>query len=659
MIVAEPAERQGWATEWLAGYGAGDVSGADGFEPVMRGELATEAGGFSGARQRRLSLRAAPGSAWPSSAESGGCRVIYDGVLYNHSELSHELGSSAGPQSTDAQLILAAYLRWGENLVHRIKGIFALIIWDSGQDLLLCARDAFGFHPLFFAETRRGLLLSTSVKALSDHPDVTQAINRAAVADRLWHRMSSNQESFLEETFLANVFRVRPGHVMRVGRGGRRSYRYWDPAPPGQPIRWVTEEELEGFEGLLAQAVERCMGPGRPGIFLSGGLDSVCVASVAADLTRESGRAVPLTLSLGFPDPECNEEQVQRGVAQALGLPQVLMPFNDAVSPEGLLLRAIELSREYPLPLQHVWWPAYEPLALEGKRHGCTTILTGGGGDEWLTVGRGFGIDLLRAGDLRSLLRLWRYEYRTGGSLPRVLRKFWQHSARPLLEHAWATSGLRRASVGLAVQVAPQRMEARRQARRLSCIERTLPSFLAPDQALRHELFERAYQDMATTPPLHESFYMRDAHEYLEHPFLTWTREEYFELGRRVGMPIREPFWDADLADFLYRLPPFDLLKDGASKGIVRERLARRFPQLGFAGQKKVWAGSFYGSLNLREGVRAWEALGGTPALAHAGIVDSKLVGSLIQQILGSGQSEDAYRVLELLALEAWVRPRL
>jgi hypothetical protein len=148
-------------------------------------------------------------------------------------------------------------------------------------------------------------------------------------------------------------------------------------------------------------------------------------------------------------------------------------------------------------------------------------------------------------------------------------------------------------------------------------------------------------------------------HEYLEHPFLTWVREEHFELGRRIGMPIREPFWDADLADFLYRVPPFDLLKGGASKGIVRERLARRFPRLGFEGQKKVWASSFYESLSLREGSRAWEALGGTPALAESGIVDSKLVGSLIQRILGSGHSDDAYRVLELLALEAWVRPRL
>src|SRR5207244_12601669 len=126
------------------------------------------------------------------------------------------------------------------------------------------------------------------------------------------------------------VKRVPPVHSIHDGSRSRRVYRYWDPAPPGEQIEWITEDELERFDLLLDQAVNRCLDCGPTAIYLSGGLDSVSIAAIAADNSRQKGMGPPLALSLVFPDPECNEEETQRSVAKDLGLPQILMDFDSA-----------------------------------------------------------------------------------------------------------------------------------------------------------------------------------------------------------------------------------------------------------------------------------------------------------------------------------------
>src|SRR4029079_15317523 len=93
---------------------------------------------------------------------------------------------------------------------------------------------------------------------------------------------------------------------------------------------WLTDEETRRFSDVLDQAVRRCLSLGRAGIFLSGGFDSVSIAAVAADLSRKAGVEPPAALSLAFPDPTCNEQNVQRGVANALGLPFKLADFQEA-----------------------------------------------------------------------------------------------------------------------------------------------------------------------------------------------------------------------------------------------------------------------------------------------------------------------------------------
>src|SRR5436309_1759968 len=120
------------------------------------------------------------------------------------------------------------------------------------------------------------------------------------------------------ETYFAAIRRVPPGHALVVEPGGTRVSRYWSPVADGDEVDWVTEDELDHFEELLETAVCRFIDLGPAGIYLSGGLDSVSVAAMAADASRRAGQPAPWALSLGFSHEEANEQAIQRGVASDL-----------------------------------------------------------------------------------------------------------------------------------------------------------------------------------------------------------------------------------------------------------------------------------------------------------------------------------------------------
>ena len=126
----------------------------------------------------RLEVSAGPGSTH-SIAHDGRCIALFDGVLHSRRQWLQELSVTS---ASDASLVLEAYLRWGEAMLERVKGLFALIVWDGGKDLLLCARDPHGLHPCFYADDAGDLLLSASSQALATAPGCVghgrQACNR-------------------------------------------------------------------------------------------------------------------------------------------------------------------------------------------------------------------------------------------------------------------------------------------------------------------------------------------------------------------------------------------------------------------------------------------------------------------------------------------------
>jgi asparagine synthase (glutamine-hydrolysing) len=572
----------------------------------------------------------------PSIAQAGTMGAIFDGVLYNRSELIAQFG--AEPFATDAELILQAWRRWGDGLLGRVKGLFALVVADSASEHVLAARDPVGIYPLFYSETPRQLLLSTSIELLVRQPDVSRDVNRPALAGLLCYHWPDG-----EETFFAQVRRVPAGHAMSINPGGWRLFRHWDPSPPDQPMRWVSGEEFEQFDGLFRQAVDRCLQFGPTGVFLSGGLDSVSVAVAGRDETRRRGLPVPLGLSMTFVG-EPDEERIQRGVASQLDMPQVLLPFKEAAGPEGIVMAALELSAQWPWPVLNPWRPAYRELGLAGKRRGVQVILTGEGGDEWLALSPQYAADLVRRLDFAGLWRMGTLTCQSYTASP-------AGAARMLFRH-----GVRTLAMAAARQVLQRTAPSVIRARRRQQHRRSNPGWVAPDPELRREMDRRADRDVeeARRRPKPPGFYLRNVRGILTAVSRSMELEESFELGRSVGVRLLQPFWDADLVTFLYRTPPEYLTWNGRTKGPIRRMVAERLPGLGFESQRKVTIGTVWRDMMAAEVPRAWQKMGGLAALPALGLVD---MGALERAM--AARSWNAFRLTGTLNVEAWLRPRL
>ena len=584
-------------------------------------------------------LRLASGDVQKASA--GGCTVLFDGLFHEREALARRFPEA----HTDAELALAAYRACGERTPAELRGFFALVVWDAGAETLLAARDAAGVHPLFYAETGGNLVLSPSIDALLDYPGISKRVHRTALGERLWNRWPGTDETYYEA-----IRRVPVAHALKLRRGVRDDYRFRDPTPDGRAVDWVGDDAVERFSELLDQAVARCLALGRTGICLSGGLDSISVAATATDAAALAGHPSPLALSVDFRDDDGQSEaDVQRGAARTLGLEHVLIPFHEAVGPAGQLRSALDITRSWPAPLLGFFSPAYSRLLLEGKERGCSVIVTGGGGDEWLSVTPYYATDLLRHLRIASAYRFWKSfarSYRQSRS--KLLQKsMWRFGLRPFL------AAVHEAALG---SLATQVLAAERRFR----VTRSIPDWLAPDPRLRRELVDRAEAARPERSPRPGEYYVRKGRSALEHHVVSLELEEAWEKGRRMGLKILMPYWDADLVDFLFRVPPAKLIDGGRSKALVRQTMARRFPQLGLEHQRKVTTGNFWPK-KWPECRAIWAELGGAPALGELGIVDSRSLDRCVRNTIDYSRADPllGMRVWDIVNLEAWLRPRL
>ena len=579
------------------------------------------------------------GEAGVRAATDGPYRVVFDGWLHNRDELA-ALGGAPGA-SDDAQVLLNAYRGLGAGAVPRIKGMFVALIWDGAREELLCVRDPLGRLPLFYAPRGDELVFSTALEEVVRAPGVPRDLNRVVLAEHLCCRWTDP-----EDTHYAAVRRVPAGNVLVLGAGGRRLYRYWDPVPTLDSGDWVGDDDIDRFEELFDQAVGRGLDIGAAGIFLSGGLDSVSVAALATDLSRARGMPSPWALSLGFPHPDTDEVAVQEGVAGQLGIRQVLLWFDEALGGLGRVESTIEGSSSMPMPLIGLWPPAYWRLATEGRSRGCEVILTGGGGDEMLLPSQYVAADLIRHLRLRQLGRFFQELKRSyPWSTPRmVYSTFWEFGARPLLQRSF------RKVLGA---VSPGTLEGRWRRQ----IAEGTPPWVRLDPSLQREVEARALRDVADWPPLDRDFYYHECRTALDQVTVSLEMERSFEEGRRAGLTIVEPFWDPDLQEFLYRVPPHMLNQGGRTKGLVRDMLARRFPELGFERQKKVIGREFANDTFVSEVPKALREMGGAPALAELGVVDQRQLDHAIARLATDPRERyGSHRLWHVLSLEAWVR---
>jgi asparagine synthetase B (glutamine-hydrolysing) len=547
-----------------------------------------------------------------------------------------------GRSGSEAERFLQVFEKRPDGVFDELRGEAVVILWDGEEGRLQAARAVGSTRPLFFGNMDGGLVLSDSMGTLFARGGIEPELNRELLVCYL-----ANCWYGSDETYYAGVRRVPPAHALRWREGEASFRQFWDPLPVGRPIEWIEGEVLEQFDALFEQAIARSVGAGRTGVFLSGGLDSVSVAAVAADLARSDGSAPPLALSLAMPHPECDEREVQKGVAADLQIEQAFLGFDEAMEGRGFIERSLELSANWPSPLQNFWLPAYLRLAGLGSSHGCRTILTGTGGDEWLGISPFLSADYLKRLQLVRWTRFWRVfdrSYRLS-RMRLIYNHAWTFGLRPLIARAvWAAAG------GISTGARPAWMRWRR--------GRSLRGWIAPDPELRRALLDReeaAWAARAGEPP--EDEYTRQSRLPISHMLVALEQEEIAEEGRRTGTLLRQPFFDPDLVAFLVRVRPEGLVRDGRAKGLVRDQVARRCPELGFESQRKSLGTGLFRERMQREIGFLWRQFGGARVLDEMGVVGAYEVQFLLERIEGGrADVRDIHRMWLLLSLEGWVR---
>jgi asparagine synthetase B (glutamine-hydrolysing) len=579
-----------------------------------------------------LSLEA-PARALPPTlpfVTRGPLSVFFHGQLFDRVELARSLGVRLA--EPDAAIVLEAYEQWGDESAGRLRGRFALAIADRTRNRVIVARDPMGLHPLFYAERPRTIHLATTPQRLVDVPGVSRALNLPLLADHLCRRSAS-----ASETYFAAVRRLPAGYRAIVSRGDVRLERSWDPFPAEAEGEWLSSRECDAFDDVLERAVTRTLHTKRSAVFLSGGLDSGAIAAIATDAARRRGDALPLALSLGLPDPGCDERAIQAAVARDLGLAQHALDFPKAIGSQPLLLQALALSRALPSPLSNVWTPPYLALARLGKRHGVDTVLSGDGGDEWLAMPAWHAADLLRQGDVAGWYRFAQmWQQSEGGESSEIFRALgWRFGLRPLAGQ-WLS------------RVAPVHWERRRMGRLLA----SDPIWVAPDPAIRADQARRAPSALGPADP-DGGFRHADFRVCLDDASTAIQLEEAFYAGELAGVRFLMPYYDPDLVALACRMPPAQLNAGGRLRGLQRRRLATRLPQLGFERQTKVLATSFYRSTLEAGRAAAIAEVGGLTTLAALGVVDRPRAEAVLANTTGAG---GLLRFWDLLNLETWAR---
>lgn len=259
---------------------------------------------------RRLSIIDLENGTQPMSADADGgdCVVTtYTGEVYNYRELREELrrlGHRFSSES-DTEVMLRAYLEWGEGFVDRLNGMYAFAIWDTRTQELLLVRDRVGIKPLYYYPTEDGVLFGSEPKAILSHPDARAVVDSEGLAE-LFGIVKTPEHAVFK-----GMHEVRPGGLVRVSRAGLTKRRYWQLQAREHTDNLDTT--IGEVRDLLEDIVERQLVADVPvGTLLSGGLDSSAVTALAARLLHAQGVREPFpAFSIDF---EGHEQRFESNV---------------------------------------------------------------------------------------------------------------------------------------------------------------------------------------------------------------------------------------------------------------------------------------------------------------------------------------------------------
>ncbi len=233
------------------------------------------------------------------AAQKGGhvFAMAYNGELYNTEDIRRELLAKgyAFEGWSDTEVLLTAYIEWGELCLEKLNGIFAFAVWDAEKQQLFLARDRIGVKPLFYALKDGCLLFASEIKALLRHPMITPRIDREGLAEIFVMGPSRTPGHGV----FAGLSELKAGWCMTFGRGGAKVRQYWRLNSHGHEAGF--EDTVSAVRELVCDAIRRQLVSDVPlCVLLSGGLDSSAIAAVASEVCRKEKKGRLRTFSVDY-----------------------------------------------------------------------------------------------------------------------------------------------------------------------------------------------------------------------------------------------------------------------------------------------------------------------------------------------------------------------
>ena len=260
---------------------------------------------------RRLSIIDLENGSQPMYNEDKKIVITYNGEIYKHLEIRKELieNGQVFENNSDTECLIHGYEEYGTDLLHKLRGMFAFVIYDSNKDIIFGARDFFGIKPFYYGMAPDGnLVFSSEIKSILEYPDMKRELNEAALEQYL-----SFQYSVLPETFFKGIYRLPAGHFFLYKDGKMDVKRYFDPMmSPDSKERLSLEQVVADIEEIVHETTNAHMiSDVEVGSLLSSGVDS---SYVVAEFPGKK------TFTVGFLDKNSkyNEIRYAEGLTKAL-----------------------------------------------------------------------------------------------------------------------------------------------------------------------------------------------------------------------------------------------------------------------------------------------------------------------------------------------------
>lgn len=349
---------------------------------------------FKGLGHTRLSIIDLEGGQQPISNETGDIQIVVNGELYDFERIRGELEAKGYKFKTksDSEIALHLFEEYGLSFVEHLRGEFAICIYEAKRNRFIAVVDRFGIKPLYYTVVNGTLLVASEMKAflpLGWKPewDIDSIVQNGTLTD--WR------------TPFKDVQKLPRSHYLVATSTGSISVRqYWDPDYPDKNVKETREVEdmVQGVRERLVEAVKLRLRADVPvGVYLSGGIDSSCIAGIAIDLLRkENPDAQIQTFSISFKDNDSyDESQIAERTAEFLNV-----GFHKLdVTEDSLLANLEEVAYHSELPQVNLNGVAKFMLSAFAHEKGYKVVLTGEGSDEHFAGYSFFHSDYLREPD--------------------------------------------------------------------------------------------------------------------------------------------------------------------------------------------------------------------------------------------------------------------